>query len=79
MNEIARIGKGMIMSKTKDAVIDEMTRKRDYADMAIHLSICEGREVLSRSEVLDIVFQALVSYDKVHAFNAKPLFPESEE
>jgi hypothetical protein len=63
----------------KDVAIDEMTRKRDYADMAIHLSVCEGRGVLSRAEVLDIVFQALVSYDKVHAFKSNPLFPESEE
>ena len=67
------------MSKMKDVVIDEMQRKRDYADMAIHLSICEGRAVLSRGEVLDIVFQALVSYDKVHAFNANPIFKEVKE
>lgn len=52
------------MSKMNEEAIKDLARKRDYADMAIHLSICEGREVLSRAEVLDIVFQALVSYDK---------------
>jgi hypothetical protein len=63
----------------KNIAIDEVQRKRDYADMSIHLAVSEGREVLSRAEVLDIVFQALVSYDKVHAFNANPIFKEVKE
>lgn len=67
------------MSKMKNIAIDEVQRKRDYADMAIHLSICEGREVLSRAEVLDIVHQALTSWEKRHEFMKNPMFPESEE
>lgn len=67
------------MSKIKDVAIDEQKRKRDYADMAIHLAVSEGREVLSRAEVLDIVFQALTSWEKRHEFMKNPMFPESEE
>ena len=64
------------MSKMKNVVIEEQTRKRDYAEMGIHLSVCEGREVLSRSEVLDIVHQALVTYEQRQKFMENPMFKE---
>jgi hypothetical protein len=67
------------MSQMKNIAIDEVQRKRDYADMSIHLAVSEGREVLSRAEVLDIVHQALTSWEKRHEFMKNPMFPESEE
>ena len=67
------------MSKMNEEAIKDLARKRDYADMAIHLAVSEGREVLSRAEVLDIVHQALTSWEKRHEFMKNPMFPEIEE